>query len=305
MRTLRHEKERGSLKGLRLSGLKTVLHELFTDDTSLFIRAQARNFQVAIGVIELFEKASGASLNVQKSMVMALGNRRQNNWLRDVGCDVASSGRRFKFLGVLSGMNLQQAEITQHIVLPRTEEKSHAPNLWGYNADGKPKTVLIAWDKLLRPLECGGLAWSDLQDRMHSQLASKCIRILKQESELVNWIRLATAIMQKHNTGKEQSSWTLQDCLLLSPCTRVKHAPVFSQILASWSKIWPYLTIPENTLEIPRELSLLQLERLLTASGYNLEGNITKWRKWCRKLNWKAMADLINDQGGWKHMEDE
>ncbi|KAL3692060.1 hypothetical protein R1sor_005711 [Riccia sorocarpa] len=177
--------------------------------------------------------------------------------------------------------------------------------LWGYNAEGKPKTVLIAWDKLLRPLECGGLAWSDLHDRMHSQLASKCIRILKQEPGPVNWIRLATAIMQKHNTGKDQSSWTLQDCLLLSPCSRVKHAPVFSQILASWSEVRPYLTIPENTLEIPRDVSLLKLERLLTASGYNLEGHITKWRKWCRKLNWKATADLINDHGGWKHMEDE
>ncbi|KAL3701268.1 hypothetical protein R1sor_019290 [Riccia sorocarpa] len=50
-----------------------------------------------------------------KSMVMALGSPRQLGWLRDVGCEVAGAGRRFKFLGVWSGQGISQLEIAEKI----------------------------------------------------------------------------------------------------------------------------------------------------------------------------------------------
>ncbi|KAL3688940.1 hypothetical protein R1sor_015249 [Riccia sorocarpa] len=73
IQALRKEESSGNLQGLQLPGHQSILHELFADDTSLFIRAQARNFLHARKVIKKFEVASGASLNMQKSMVMALG----------------------------------------------------------------------------------------------------------------------------------------------------------------------------------------------------------------------------------------
>ncbi|KAL3687986.1 hypothetical protein R1sor_014295 [Riccia sorocarpa] len=116
MRVLRKEEEDGSLQGLQIPGMRSIIHELFADDTSLFIEATARDFQRARSCIEKFERASGASLNVQKSMVMALGNPRQLGWLRDSGCLIAGPRRRFKYLGVWSGRGVTQQEVTEVIV---------------------------------------------------------------------------------------------------------------------------------------------------------------------------------------------
>ncbi|KAL3699232.1 hypothetical protein R1sor_017254 [Riccia sorocarpa] len=82
----------------------------FADNTSLFIKATAQDFQCARKVIELFEKASGASLNVQKSLIMALGAGRSGSgsWLRNSGCEVADIRRRFKYLGVCSGKEIAE-----------------------------------------------------------------------------------------------------------------------------------------------------------------------------------------------------
>ncbi|KAL3699343.1 hypothetical protein R1sor_017365 [Riccia sorocarpa] len=115
MSSLRREEELGHLTGLQLPGLKSILYELFVDDTSLFIRANARDFRQARKVIDIFEKASGAQLDVQKSLVMALGRARHSNWLNESGCEVADHRRRFRFLGVWSGRDITQVEIAEKL----------------------------------------------------------------------------------------------------------------------------------------------------------------------------------------------
>ncbi|KAL3690721.1 hypothetical protein R1sor_004372 [Riccia sorocarpa] len=113
-----HELKEASerLQGLQLPGAKSILQELFADDTSIFIRAAARDFQRARMAVEKFEQASGALLNVQKSLVMALGPDSHYPWLEDSGCEVASPQRRFKYLGVWSGRGIAEREITEKIV---------------------------------------------------------------------------------------------------------------------------------------------------------------------------------------------
>ncbi|KAL3682836.1 hypothetical protein R1sor_000858 [Riccia sorocarpa] len=115
MKALRIEELTGHLRGLQLPNLKSVLYELFADDTSVFISASARDFEQARKTIKKFEQASGAKLNVQKSLVLALGNSRNSSWLADLGCQVADNRRRFKFLGVWSGKGITQAEIAEKI----------------------------------------------------------------------------------------------------------------------------------------------------------------------------------------------
>ncbi|KAL3698294.1 hypothetical protein R1sor_012370 [Riccia sorocarpa] len=116
-----------------------TIKSLKRDDTSLFIKATARDFQRARTCIDKFEKASGTLLNVQKSMVMALRSARSFGWLRDSGCLVASPRRRFKYLGVWSGLDAKGvAKINRTI----------RQFLWGYAAGGKPKVSLVAWWKL-------------------------------------------------------------------------------------------------------------------------------------------------------------
>ncbi|KAL3683137.1 hypothetical protein R1sor_001159 [Riccia sorocarpa] len=113
MRALRKEEENGSLTGLRILNAKSVLHELFADDTSFFIRARASDFQKARSTIEKFKQASGALLNVQKSMIMALG-------LNSKG--IARVNRAIRNF------------------------------LWGFSAEGKPKVALIAYARWFKQL---------------------------------------------------------------------------------------------------------------------------------------------------------
>ncbi|KAL3695695.1 hypothetical protein R1sor_009771 [Riccia sorocarpa] len=48
---------------------------------------------------------------------MLLGGSNQGEWLREMGCEVAGSRRRFKFLGVWSGRHIQQQEIIEQIII--------------------------------------------------------------------------------------------------------------------------------------------------------------------------------------------
>ncbi|KAL3680173.1 hypothetical protein R1sor_023129 [Riccia sorocarpa] len=120
MRAFRKEEESGTLQEIQLPRLKSVLHELFAVDTSLFIdiRAQARDFQKARAVTEKFETAYGASLNMQKFMVMALGAAQNSGWIWNIGCDheVVGDRRPFKFLRVWIGRRSTQLEVTEKAV---------------------------------------------------------------------------------------------------------------------------------------------------------------------------------------------
>ncbi|KAL3699497.1 hypothetical protein R1sor_017519 [Riccia sorocarpa] len=69
MRALQEAEKSGELRGLKLPNLRTITHELFADDTSVFISAVAGDFKKIKTVIEQFERASGAALNMQKSLV--------------------------------------------------------------------------------------------------------------------------------------------------------------------------------------------------------------------------------------------
>ncbi|KAL3682349.1 hypothetical protein R1sor_000371 [Riccia sorocarpa] len=82
MRALKEAERTGEWKGLRLPNLRFVTHELFADDTSVFISATAGDFRKVKTVIEHFELASGAVLNMQKSLVLALGRSDAPEWVR-------------------------------------------------------------------------------------------------------------------------------------------------------------------------------------------------------------------------------
>ncbi|KAL3682477.1 hypothetical protein R1sor_000499 [Riccia sorocarpa] len=341
---LRVEEEKGSLRGITLPGMQSVLHELFADDTSLFIQATARNFQHARACIEKFERASGASLNVQKSLVMALGQARHQGWLRDLGCEIAGQRRRFRYLGVWSGKGVSQKEVIEQIVLS-IERKfklwanryitftsrlllikhvlSAIPShhlmtvglnskglakintttrqfLWGFAEEGRPKTSLIAWHKLHRSLEEGGLGWTDIQIRMESHLAHKIIRLLKPDEFLVGWMRLTKGILLHHCSRSTRQDWSLQEILVLSKGLYIKHAPTLSRILRCWFKAKKMLSLKVEDLKIPYHFSYTKMEAMLGHADSFPLTLATKARKCARKLKWNALKDMLTDTGHWK-----
>ncbi|KAL3694390.1 hypothetical protein R1sor_008041 [Riccia sorocarpa] len=108
--------EQGTLRGLKLPGLEAITHELFADDRSIFISASVRGFTKVKRVIEKYELASGAALNMQKSLVMALGKNAAPHWVNATGRKIADRWKRFKFLGVRSGRGINSTEITEVVL---------------------------------------------------------------------------------------------------------------------------------------------------------------------------------------------
>ncbi|KAL3679844.1 hypothetical protein R1sor_022800 [Riccia sorocarpa] len=272
MSALRKEEERGAIRGLQLPGLKSILHELFADDTSFFIKAQARDFNAARSVIDQFEKASGSRLNMQKSLVMVLGSTGAGNWIRETGCEVAGSGRGSSF-SVFEG--------------------------------GKPKTSLIAWWKLHRPKECDVLGWMDMPTRMTSQLAAKAIRSLKHDTSKSNWQRLARAILTKHLSKGIRKDWTFQEILLLAKGIRINKAPSLTRILSNWFNMRKLLLTDGRNLEFPQGLQYGKVECILAEADNIAPQQLKIVRKWARRLGWKTIDDMQKDDGTWRSLNEE
>ncbi|KAL2620516.1 hypothetical protein R1flu_000721 [Riccia fluitans] len=116
MEALQEAEDTGELKGLQLPNMKAITHEIFADNTSIFISAEARDFLQVKSIIHKFELASGAELNVQKSLVLALGRNEVPAWVRMTGCEVADRRKRFKFLGVWSGRAITSKEVTDGVL---------------------------------------------------------------------------------------------------------------------------------------------------------------------------------------------
>ncbi|KAL3679988.1 hypothetical protein R1sor_022944 [Riccia sorocarpa] len=100
MRALREEERLRNIKGLNIGEGQSLLHELFADDTGICITAEERQFEKLKEIIEELESASGACLNLQKSIVMQLKPRPVPDWMTRNCCELAGQGRSFKYLGV-------------------------------------------------------------------------------------------------------------------------------------------------------------------------------------------------------------
>ncbi|KAL3694201.1 hypothetical protein R1sor_007852 [Riccia sorocarpa] len=295
-------------------------------------------------VIKRFEKASGASLNVQKSLVMALGGSQTRGWIWEIGCEIADDRRRFKFLGVLSGRRITQLETTEGIVLSIERrlqswvnqnltftsrlllikhilsaipahymmavgldskgltkvDRASRQFLWGFREDGKPKLSLIAWDKLHRRKERGGLGWTNIRNRMDTQLAFKVIRCIRGDEEPENWQRLAAAILHLHSTKSGRGEWRIPELLLLSNGLRIQKAPTLSRLLQNWFRVKKNLTIDQDRLEFPMGLDYTKLEAFLSLGDQADNAAINSARKWARKLGWKSTSDMISPASNWK-----
>ncbi|KAL3687195.1 hypothetical protein R1sor_013504 [Riccia sorocarpa] len=75
MRALCEEERKGNIQGLNIGSGQALLHQLFADDTGICITAEERHFNNLKEVIKEFEVASGASLNLQKSIAPFLAGQ--------------------------------------------------------------------------------------------------------------------------------------------------------------------------------------------------------------------------------------
>ncbi|KAL3681754.1 hypothetical protein R1sor_024710 [Riccia sorocarpa] len=128
MRALWEEERKGNIQGLNIGGGHALLHQMFADDTGICITAEERQFNNLKEVIKEFEVASGASLNLQKSIVMQLTPRQAPIWLDRTGREVSEQGKSFKYLGVATSSPVDERSITAEIVQKLMRKLKHCSN---------------------------------------------------------------------------------------------------------------------------------------------------------------------------------
>ncbi|KAL3679689.1 hypothetical protein R1sor_022645 [Riccia sorocarpa] len=267
MRALREEERLGNIKGLNIGESHSLLHQLFADDTGICITAEEGQFERLKAVIKEFENASGACLNLQKSIVMQLKPRDQPEWMGSTGCEIAGLGRSFKYLGVATSSPIDEKTITEEIMQKLMKKLKHWSNrllswpaktillrhvlaatplyqlmsvglckdgleelerlcrnfLWGWKEDGNPKHALVAWDRIAQEKLNGGLGWTSFRTMSDALNVRLIGRIL--EGGSAEWIQLARSFilrtLRKGSYQRECSQWTVQECLVFLPLTRI------------------------------------------------------------------------------------
>ncbi|KAL3685236.1 hypothetical protein R1sor_003258 [Riccia sorocarpa] len=107
----------GRISGVRIDHENSLVHQLFADDTGVFLAAQEGNFEQLKGILSLYESASGAKVNLTKSIIMPVGTGVVPEWVHTEGCQVVGAGQTFKYLGILSGVAVTVGASVEEVVL--------------------------------------------------------------------------------------------------------------------------------------------------------------------------------------------
>ncbi|KAL3695157.1 hypothetical protein R1sor_008808 [Riccia sorocarpa] len=116
MLILREKEAAGKLQGLKIKGQKSMLHTLFADDSGVMIGAEQQNFEELHDAVRIYERISGAKLNLKKSTVIPLGASETPDWLTQTGCHIAKRGEIVRYLGFPIGRGITEEEQKDYIV---------------------------------------------------------------------------------------------------------------------------------------------------------------------------------------------
>ncbi|KAL3678849.1 hypothetical protein R1sor_021805 [Riccia sorocarpa] len=73
MKLLTREEKEGRITWLKIQENKTLLFKLFADDMGVFLSNEVGQFEALRQVLRKYELASGALINLEKSLIMPLG----------------------------------------------------------------------------------------------------------------------------------------------------------------------------------------------------------------------------------------
>lgn len=105
------------LEGIPIENGKMLTHQLFTDDIGLFLMASEQNFKCAREVIAKYEKISGASLNVSKSIVVPIFlNGPILEWLQNTRCKITTKKEVVTYLCCPIGYVLTSMQETNFLL---------------------------------------------------------------------------------------------------------------------------------------------------------------------------------------------
>jgi hypothetical protein len=99
------------LWGLQILHNLQICYRFFADDLEIFIPATEQAFQAIQGVLQQYEMAIGAKLNLHKSVVILLALQVIPHWLNSTGCIISLAGTVKKYLGAPFGWGLKAGQL--------------------------------------------------------------------------------------------------------------------------------------------------------------------------------------------------
>ncbi|KAL3676398.1 hypothetical protein R1sor_026346 [Riccia sorocarpa] len=253
------------MKGIQIELGRELVHQLYADDTGICLAAPRENFEKLQEILARYELASGAQVNMSKSLIMPMGGAAVPDWVYHVGCEVVDGERSFKYLGI-------RLEIPAHLMLTLGCGRKEAKRLealcqdfvWRVSPEGKPKKALIAWSRVTRSKQLGGLGLFPFTERVEALQMRHLCAIL--EDQPADWVKMARRILHiKLRIGpqiQERIHWDVSDALLLLPAWRIPEVPTLDRLLIIWFKIKKRLQLDPDVTAIPRYLPIRSLQEI-------------------------------------------
>ncbi|KAL3687495.1 hypothetical protein R1sor_013804 [Riccia sorocarpa] len=166
---LRDREAAGKIHGLRINGQKSMLHNLFADDSGVMVRADEQDFQELQDAVRCYESISGAKLNIKKSTVIPLGLTEIPEWLTRTGCHVARKGEIIKYLGFPIGWGISEEEQNEFVLNKLTKKLGN----WKFRLLSFAGR-LVALKHVIRSTPVHLIACLNLQKQMFDEMEALC-----------------------------------------------------------------------------------------------------------------------------------
>ncbi|KAL3698064.1 hypothetical protein R1sor_012140 [Riccia sorocarpa] len=266
MKLLRKDEEVGRIQGVNVGANKTLLHQLYADDTGISITLSEdyfRNLQQTIGK---FEVISGAKLNINKSLIMPLSSGVLPAWIHSTCYEIAQAGMSFKYLGISTSNPVNEKQISAGIIKKMEKKLAHWTNRF---LTWPGRTLLLKHVLAATPLyqliivqarQDGGLNWFRFRDKA-AGLHIRCIlKIITGEN--TEWSQMARSLMlrtlREGAYQREGCQWEIDEILLLTNIQKVKGSPTLSRMLRSWNRAKKIIGWEESTGKIPAHFTIQQ-----------------------------------------------
>ncbi|KAL3683856.1 hypothetical protein R1sor_001878 [Riccia sorocarpa] len=129
MAMLRSYQESGILEGVKIPGGRQALYNLFAD-TELSVKATEENYRRVKVLLQQYEEASGAKLNVRKSVMIPVAMEELPLWMTTTGCRIAAKGEVVLHLGFPGGDEVTEGQICSYLQCKLTNRTTMWSNRW-------------------------------------------------------------------------------------------------------------------------------------------------------------------------------
>ncbi|KAL3700949.1 hypothetical protein R1sor_018971 [Riccia sorocarpa] len=215
----------GRITGLQIPQGSDLVHQLYADDTGIFIRMDEQVYNNTMLTLKTFELASGARLNLNKTVIIPITDEQVPTWLTNTQCTILGPSERMRYLGILAGKDMLELEITQ--------------DLKRRNINGNAKKPLIGWATFARSKKDGGLGWPQMEETADAFLLKNATKIIQEKAD--DWVKIAEAIItttvRNSSRSREIKTWSPSELMLGLNSLKTPQSQILNRMLGSWFKV--------------------------------------------------------------------